>query len=306
MSSHTNDRFPAGESIVSPRILLLRDDDPHRPSLENRVAYQGEGGPDLLGHRNGNRKDAATLAWMEEAVKAASGPAEVLDIGCAFGNLLLMLNARLGLPSDVTMWGVDLHSDGLLYGKAFAETVPGYSNCHYETADITKGLPFSDEQFNVANMGDVIEHLPDPKAALMEVRRVLKPGGILVLTTPLRDSLPKRAAAALNRVTGGKLKKAYYTGKGTELDAEGNPIMAVRAGHDHISEMTWGELRATCRAAGFQIEGVRFLPVLSGSTWFDRHPFLLAILLFIEAVHDVLRRPSWAHGVCLKLRKPAS
>lgn len=31
-----------------------------------------------------------------------------------------------------------------------------------------------------------------------------------------------------------------------------------------------------------------------GSKWFERHPFLLAALLFIDAVHSVLKLPTWA------------
>jgi len=293
-------------NIGMPPVLILREDDPHRPCLENRVAFQGEEGPNLLGYRNGYRKDATTLAWLEEAVRAASRPAAILDVGCAYGNLILMLNARLGKPSDVTMWGVDLNEDTLRYGQAFALSVPGYANCNYQPADIMQGLPFDDGYFDAVNMGDVIEHLSDPCAALEEIHRVLKPGGLLVLTTPLRDTVFKRAAALINRLSCGKLNRAYYAGKSTELDAEGRPVMRVRVGHDHISEMNWRELKRTCGSAGFHIEEAHFLPIMSGSMWFDRHPFLLSSLLFLEALHDWWKLPAWAHAVRLKLRTPAA
>ena len=287
-------------------VLLQRCGDPHLPSLENRVAYQWEPEADLLGYRNGRRKDSTILQWLAEGVEQAGRPASVLDVGCAYGNLLLMLNAKLGIPDDVQMHGVELHAESLRYARAFAALVPGYSNCHYYAADLTNGLPFPDSTFDCVNMGDVIEHLPDPSAALREIRRVLKPGGILVLTTPLRDSLFKKAASFLNRLSGGRLFRAYYSGKATELDAGGKPIMNVKAGHDHISEMNWRELRATVTSAGFVFEDAVLLPVMSGSSWFDRHPFLLSFLLFLEAVHDRLQRPGWAHGVCMKLRRPRS
>lgn len=298
----------SGETCLDnvPSILISRDDDPHRPSLENRVAFQGEGGPNLLGYRNGCRKDATILLWLEEAIRSAPPPATVLDIGCAYGNLILMLNARLGCPREVTMWGVDLDEAAFRYGEAFARCVPGYSNCHYQAADLTQGLPFGEGQFDAVNLADVIEHLPDPNAALSEIRRVLKPGGILVLTTPLRDTVLKRTANLLNRISRGKLYRAYYSGKCTELDKAGKPVMRVRVGHDHISEMTWRELKKACASAGFAIEDAHFHPVMSGSAWFDRHPFLLAGLLFLEAIHDWWKRPAWAHAVSVKLRKPVS
>ena len=43
---------------------------------------------------------------------------------------------------------------------------------------------------------------------------------------------------------------------------------------------------------------------MSGSRWFDKHPFLLSGLVFVEAMHRVLQRPSWAHAVVLRLERP--
>jgi len=51
---------------------------------------------------------------------------------------------------------------------------------------------FPDAHFDVVSLIDVIEHLPDPMAALREIARVTKPGGILYLVTPDVDSLSAR------------------------------------------------------------------------------------------------------------------
>lgn len=50
-------------------------------------------------------------------------------------------------------------------------------------ADVYR-LPFGDEAFGVVLCAEVLEHLHTPAAALGEMRRVLKPGGKLLLTTP--------------------------------------------------------------------------------------------------------------------------
>ena len=53
---------------------------------------------------------------------------------------------------------------------------------------------FPDRAFDVVTLWEVIEHLPDPAATLQEIRRVLRPGGSLVLSTPDAGSLVARAS----------------------------------------------------------------------------------------------------------------
>ena len=54
-------------------------------------------------------------------------------------------------------------------------------------------LPFRDAAFDALFAGELIEHLPDPRPALAEFRRVLRPGGALILTTPNRLRLANLA-----------------------------------------------------------------------------------------------------------------
>lgn len=53
-----------------------------------------------------------------------------------------------------------------------------------EVVDCNRPLPFANDTFDVVWSSEVIEHLIDPVAAADEMRRVLRPGGTLVLTTP--------------------------------------------------------------------------------------------------------------------------
>jgi SAM-dependent methyltransferase len=50
--------------------------------------------------------------------------------------------------------------------------------------DANQRLPFGDEQFDLIWCSEVIEHLDDPVHAMSELRRITRPGGSLILTTP--------------------------------------------------------------------------------------------------------------------------
>ncbi len=285
-------------------ILLNRGRTPHGVALEDYVAYQWESSGNLLGVRHGTKRDSLTLAWLRDAVLRAGVQPGVLDVGCSYGHHLFMLNAMLGKRQDVAMRGVDLFEGAIRRANAFATEIPGYGNCLFEVADVTAGLPFDDCSFDAINLADVLEHIVDPGATLRELSRVARPGATVVISTPLKNSVFKRAAVAGNRLLRGRLYHAYYAGKDAALDENGQPIMETFAGYDHVSEMTLPQLKEICLEEGFMIEHTELMPVMSGSRWFDSHAVLLATLLLVETVHEKLQRPSWAHSVMLRLRKP--
>ncbi|MGI8631532.1 MAG: class I SAM-dependent methyltransferase [Solirubrobacterales bacterium] len=72
-------------------------------------------------------------------------------------------------------------------------------------ADVTKGLPFGDEEADVIASRSVLEHLRDIEAFVMEANRVLKPGGYFIHLLPSKFSpvsianqlLPNAAAKAI-------------------------------------------------------------------------------------------------------------
>jgi SAM-dependent methyltransferase len=56
--------------------------------------------------------------------------------------------------------------------------------------------PFASQRFDAVTLWDVLEHLPDPHAAVAEVARLLRPGGRLVLTTGDVGSLAARLSGS--------------------------------------------------------------------------------------------------------------
>lgn len=98
-------------------------------------------------------------------------PARVLDCGCAFGFMTARLARRY--------WVAGIDMDGGYVERA-RRRVPG--------ADILQGgaanLPWDDASFDAAVCLDVLEHCPDPEAAVSELARVVRPGGTLVASVP--------------------------------------------------------------------------------------------------------------------------
>lgn len=58
--------------------------------------------------------------------------------------------------------------------------------------DITEKLPYDSKQFDIVYAGEVIEHLLDTRSFLQEIYRVLKPNGLLIITTPNLATLTDR------------------------------------------------------------------------------------------------------------------
>ena len=117
------------------------------------------------------------IHWM---CAQASG-SRVIDIGCSQGILSLIL-AREGF--DCT--GVDLEDGSLDWARQEAAKEPELvrKRVRFQTADAT-ALPFDDGSFDTAYLGEILEHLTQPARVLQEVRRVVKPGGRVVVTVPL-------------------------------------------------------------------------------------------------------------------------
>lgn len=106
----------------------------------------------------------------------------VVDLGCGAGQFFDALQYSGLKVDDYT--GVDIGNINLLKAKEKGiKTV--------ET-DLSKELPFEDNKFDVVIATEIIEHLYDTFGFLQECNRILKKGGILVLTTPNIASLGNR------------------------------------------------------------------------------------------------------------------
>lgn len=98
---------------------------------------------------------------------------DLLDIGCGPGTITVDLARRVA-PGRVV--GVDRASEVVAQAKAYASRQGVSIDWHVGDA---YALPFPDASFDVVHAHQLLQHLSDPVRALAEMRRGLRPGGVL-------------------------------------------------------------------------------------------------------------------------------
>ncbi|HUT15031.1 MAG TPA: class I SAM-dependent methyltransferase [Anaerolineae bacterium] len=150
-----------------------------RPALEDMAFYY----PATYGpHRAVPEDEASLLSYLNHTCKYGKRTAVIrsarpqggrlLDIGCATGSFLHVM----GQSGSWEVCGVEPNADAAHCARdrfgldVFEGTL--------------KNALFSDAYFDVVTMWEVIEHLHDPRSTLLEIHRILKPEGMLVVSTP--------------------------------------------------------------------------------------------------------------------------
>lgn len=100
-----------------------------------------------------------------------------LDVGCAEGSFLA--HAVRAFPK-VEWQGTDVSEYALEKARA------ALPRLRLQQSGAEK-LPFADASFDLVTAFDVLEHVPELKAGVNELHRVLKPGGYLMVTVPVYD-----------------------------------------------------------------------------------------------------------------------
>jgi SAM-dependent methyltransferase len=98
----------------------------------------------------------------------------LLDCGCGPGTITVNL-AEVVAPGEVV--GIDIEDKQFEIGRANARE-RGVSNVRFETGNIYD-LPFPSDTFDAVFAHAVLYHLKTPRKALMELHRLLKPGGVI-------------------------------------------------------------------------------------------------------------------------------
>jgi len=122
--------------------------------------------------------DAGFTAFLQEALLPQAGE-RVLDVGCGAGTAELILAALQ--PGGVHFVGIDLVPQRLRDARR-AMREQGVA-AELAAADAAR-LPFAAASFDAAFAVAVLQHVPKPRAVIDALRRILRPGGRLVLAEP--------------------------------------------------------------------------------------------------------------------------
>jgi len=159
--------------------------------------------------------DHPQLIYLVRIAGLLSSKTRWLDIGCGRRLVPVWLNDHSGLEAKMRsaarmIIGIDPDFDALHENRS----------CHHKLKADAASLPFANDCFDLVTSNMVFEHVKNPRSILSEIRRVLEPGGLLIVHTPnwldivtiVARFVPNRFHPALvSRMETRKEKEVYPT-----------------------------------------------------------------------------------------------
>ncbi len=176
------------------------------------------------------RRIELTIDLVREAISPRQSTPQILDLGCGQGHITERIRQAL---SGVRVTGLD-------YSVSAIE----YAHEHFPEIDFAVGdaydSPYVKGFFDVVVCNNIWEHVPDPLFLLSKIKRTVKPGGHLIISTPSRYRI-------------GNIKRILM----------GKPV-AFMSRH-HVTEYTVGQVKEQLAFGGFEVKRVLSRPISAGS-----------------------------------------
>ena len=104
----------------------------------------------------------------------SANPKKLLDVGCGTGNVLMKLDTN----EDVSLYGLDISE------KMIETAKKNLGNKAELKVGDSEYMPWEDHSFDVIVCNASFHHYPNPEKVLLEIKRVLKSNGILIIGDP--------------------------------------------------------------------------------------------------------------------------
>jgi SAM-dependent methyltransferase len=185
-----------GSSVCASCGSSCRERIPDRLERDSHYAGYYEASPEL------SPLTTARLGEWARLLLPYKKTGRILEVGCGVGHFLAAATAE-----GFEAWGTEISTSGLSRLKE-----RGFHVLSGALADLA--LPA--EHFDSVVLFEVLEHVEDPGRYLAESRRVLRDGGLLLLTTPNFGSLSRRLLAERWRIVDPE-HLVLFTGRGLRL-----------------------------------------------------------------------------------------
>lgn len=188
----------------------------------------------IYNSKNSTRKwlHSSRREWITTAIErmAAQGKDSALEVGAGIGIYTPVLAKNFN-----KVVAIDIQTDYLCHAEALTKK---YNHVRFLVDDITRSsLP--SHSFDLVLCTEVIEHIKESVSAIKEMHRLLKPGGILILSTPQKYSTLELTAKLMFKPGIINLVKLIYS----------EPVLEM----GHINLMTRSKVMRQLKLAGFQI-----------------------------------------------------
>lgn len=217
-----------------------------------------------------------------ELLLADTNARTFLDIGCGDGVVLRALREKS--ERGGRFCGIDISAVRIQHAMVDPRNV----GLELSVQSASNTLNFSGGSFDAIFSGEVIEHLLDPDQFFDECARLLRPSGLLVLTTPNFFAWHSRILAIFG------IQPVYYEASTRDARIGFGLLKRFKIDREpvgHIRLFTYGALKDLAEASGFstiRLHGATFDRLPSSVAWLDR---------------ILSRVPSLASGLVLSCRR---
>ncbi len=161
--------------------------------------------------------------WVRR-IESMVGQGKLLDVGCGPG-LLVKTACQMGWDAQ----GIDTSADAIAYGQEHWGLRQHLRACMVEELDPSA-------QFDVITAFSVIEHVDDPLQFVIDIRRLLRPKGLVLIKTPSQSSLVTRIHWTAQELSRGKVGFDLYSREHIyRFSASTLKLLLEKAGYEQVA-----------------------------------------------------------------------
>lgn len=251
------------------------------------------------------------LKELKRFKKEGKAVIKILEVGCDDGWFIYKLKSQFGPSYNLQFTGVDISK----FDKNLANERKKYfnhTNCQFMVMN-ANNLSFSSEEFDIVISSEVIEHIQNPQVMAEEISRVLRPGGVAIITTPNKGgNILAKFLSTLASLFRLKPKELTQDIASTLILPEEKRFAQLMlsdgktgSGYGHISVKKINEWKVIFRKNNFKIKSIIGTGgILFGAPYLDKHGIVVGLLIIIDTILESFQFSYlWSETVLFELEK---